>query len=200
MNLPDDPISVLAAAKRDLRVALRNGQRSHSASERAEASRMLCDRLLRSDVWRAATTVLGFAPMSGEPNIRSVLATTLSAGKKLALPRLRPEGAGYSPVWVKSLECDLVVGAYGILEPSSQCAAVSTNPLDLILVPGVGFDLNLCRLGHGKGHYDRMLVEVTGIRCGVAFDWQVVASVPQESHDIRLDCLATPSRWLGAPV
>jgi 5-formyltetrahydrofolate cyclo-ligase len=30
-------------------------------------------------------------------------------------------------------------------------------PLDLIVVPGVGFDHSLNRIGHGKGFYDRFI-------------------------------------------
>ena len=69
------------------------------------------------------------------------------------------------------------------------------NRLDLVLVPGVAFDLNGRRLGRGKGYYDRLLAEFEGWTCGVAFDQQVVEAVPSEPHDMRLTCLVTPTRW-----
>jgi 5-formyltetrahydrofolate cyclo-ligase len=70
------------------------------------------------------------------------------------------------------------------------------NRLDLILVPGLAFDLNGRRLGKGKGYYDRLLAGVSGIKCGVAFDEQVVSEVPAGPHDVRVNCILTPTRWL----
>ena len=67
--------------------------------------------------------------------------------------------------------------------------------LDLVLVPGVAFDLHGRRLGRGRGYYDRLLSQVGGRTCGVAFDEQVVSEVPVEAHDVLLNCILTPTRW-----
>ncbi|MEY2466031.1 MAG: 5-formyltetrahydrofolate cyclo-ligase, partial [Verrucomicrobiota bacterium] len=70
------------------------------------------------------------------------------------------------------------------------------KPLDLILVPGVAFELHGRRLGRGKGFYDRLLADMRGTTCGVAFDEQIVAEIPVEPHDVHLDYLLTPTRWI----
>ena len=64
-----------------------------------------------------------------------------------------------------------------------------------MLIPGLAFALNGARLGRGKGYFDRLLAQVAGTRCGVAFDWQVLSEIPTEAHDILVDCLVTPSQW-----
>jgi 5-formyltetrahydrofolate cyclo-ligase len=51
------------------------------------------------------------------------------------------------------------------------------------------------RLGRGKGFYDRLLAEFRGHKCGVAFDAQIVATVPEEPHDVRVDSILTPAGW-----
>jgi len=66
----------------------------------------------------------------------------------------------------------------------------------MIIVPGVGFDPQGNRLGRGRGFYDRLLVDVNGIKCGIAFDRQVTESIPTETHDARMDYIITPSRCL----
>jgi len=66
-----------------------------------------------------------------------------------------------------------------------------------ILVPGVGFSPSGGRLGRGRGYYDRMLADLPGVRCGVAFDLQVISELPLEPHDARLDHLVTPSLCLS---
>jgi 5-formyltetrahydrofolate cyclo-ligase len=64
------------------------------------------------------------------------------------------------------------------------------------LVPGVAFDLHGRRLGRGKGFYDRLLADVRGKTCGVAFDEQIVREVPVEPHDSDVNCILTPTRWI----
>jgi 5-formyltetrahydrofolate cyclo-ligase len=56
----------------------------------------------------------------------------------------------------------------------------------------LAFDSRGWRLGRGKGFYDRMLASLGGIRCGMAFDYQCVESVPHESLDQKMDWIITP--------
>ena len=79
-----------------------------------------------------------------------------------------------------------------------MCPVVPLNRLDLALVPGLGFDARGHRLGRGKGHYDRLLAGFGGRKIGVAFDFQIMAEVPCEAHDIVLDDIVTPARWIAA--
>jgi 5-formyltetrahydrofolate cyclo-ligase len=51
-------------------------------------------------------------------------------------------------------------------------------------------------LGRGKGFYDRLLANVTSVKCGVAQDEQTVPILPAEPHDIAMDFILTPTRWL----
>jgi 5-formyltetrahydrofolate cyclo-ligase len=37
---------------------------------------------------------------------------------------------------------------------------------------------------------------VRGKTCGVAFDEQIVAEIPVEPHDMLVNCLLTPTRWI----
>jgi 5-formyltetrahydrofolate cyclo-ligase len=75
-------------------------------------------------------------------------------------------------------------------------ASAPLNRLDFILVPGVAFDLHGRRLGRGRGFYDQLLANVRGRTCGVAFDEQIVRDVPIEPHDVSLNCILTPTRWV----
>jgi 5-formyltetrahydrofolate cyclo-ligase len=78
----------------------------------------------------------------------------------------------------------------------ARCLAQPVNKLDLVLVPGVAFDLHGRRLGRGKGFYDQLLATVRGTTIGAAFEQQVVREVPVEPHDVYLNCILTPTRWL----
>ena len=61
------------------------------------------------------------------------------------------------------------------------------------LVPGLGFDPKGSRLGRGKGFYDRTLALTKAIRVGVAWDCQLIESIPTEAHDLKMDWICTES-------
>ena len=97
---------------------------------------------------------------------------------------------------VKEPGKELRTGQFGIREPIESCPELPLNRLDFVLVPGIAFDLQGRRLGRGKGYYDRLLAEVRGTTCGVAFDEQIVEELPVEPHDIHVNCILTPTRWI----
>ena len=98
------------------------------------------------------------------------------------------------------LDADLATGKFGIREPRSHCGEILLNHLDLALVPGVGFDLKGRRLGRGRGFYDRLLAQISGTKCGVGFDEQIVEAIPTEPHDVHLNYILTPTRWSKVAV
>jgi len=182
-------------AKRALRQQIRAELSRLEPAERSAASAQARTRLAAQPLWQTAQRVLFFAPLPEELDIWPLLIEALSAGKNVALPRFAAETQTYEVCLIRDPELDLNMGHFGIREPNRRCAALPPIRLDLILVPGVAFDLGGGRLGRGKGYYDRLLGQWRGITCGVAFDQQVVETIPAEPHDMRLDCLLTPTRW-----
>ncbi len=91
-------------------------------------------------------------------------------------------------------ETELVAGVWGIREPDpARCAPMATDEPDLVLVPGVAFDIRGGRIGYGAAYYDRLLG-----RCppgtplvAAAFEVQIVDAVPMEPHDRRVDRIVT---------
>jgi 5-formyltetrahydrofolate cyclo-ligase len=137
-----------------------------------------------------------FAPLADEPDIWPLLGEALTAGKQVSLPSYVPGPNVYVARRIGDLVRDLVVGKFGVREAAPHCAEIPLNQLDLVLVPGVAFDARGRRLGRGKGFYDRLLADVRGAKCGVAFDEQMVATVPVGPRDIPLNCILTPTRWI----
>jgi len=152
--------------------------------------------MLTQPIWTSARSVLLFSPIASELDIRPLIREALSAGKFTALPAFESDTQSYVARFVRDAVTDLVAGEFGILEPRSSCEPAPLNQLDLVLVPGVAFDAQGRRLGRGKGYYDRLLAQVRGTTCGVAFDEQIVEAVPVEPHDVRLNCILTPTRLI----
>jgi 5-formyltetrahydrofolate cyclo-ligase len=167
-----------------------------TASERAEASERACQRLYEQPIWQEAKSVLGYAPLPDELDVFPLLERALADGKAVGLPQFEGRTGLYRVCRITDLNQDLTSGNFGVREPNAGCAVLELKQLDLILVPGVAFDLNGHRLGRGRGFYDRLLRDVTGTKCGVASDEQVKKQIPVEAHDVLLDCILTPGSWL----
>ncbi len=182
--------------KAEMRARIRAELQQLTRSQREDAAIEICARLIAQPAWAAAGSVLLFAPLADEPNVRPLFHGALAAGKVTALPRYNPGMGDYEAAIIRDLDKDCVEGKFGILEPASTCETLDLKRLDLVLVPGVAFGWQGHRLGRGKGFYDRLLAEVSGKTCGVAFDQQIVSSIPIAPHDVRLNCILTPSHWL----
>jgi 5-formyltetrahydrofolate cyclo-ligase len=177
----------ITARKKNLRRELRKKLAAMNSGGRDAAARVIVENILALAAWRAARSVLLFAPLPPEPDIGPLLPAALAAGKQVFYPRVT--GSDLEICAVRSPD-DLRPGAFGILEP----VTVSAPPLtviDLALVPGLGFDAEGHRLGRGRGYYDRLLAGTGALTVGVGFHCQRIEKIPVESHDVRLDLVVT---------
>ena len=188
--------STIREAKQALRNQVGARLKSMEPGERAAASAQARTLLASQPLWKSAQWVLFYAPLPEELDVWPLVAEALSAGKKVALPRFIAENGTYEACQIQDVKLDLQVGYFGIREPANRCARLLSTRLDLILVPGVAFDLHCRRLGRGKGYYDQLLRAWHGVTCGVAFDQQIVDEIPVAPHDVHLDCILTPTQWV----
>lgn len=183
-----------SALRREMRLRFK----AVTPEERTDASTRVCAQIRAMPAWQKAGTVLLYAPFGNELDVWPLVEEALVAGKAVALPQYLPETDQYQACQVTDLGRDLASGNLSIREPSRGCSIISINQLDVMVVPGLYFALTGYRLGRGKGYYDRLLAQASGLKCGVAYDWQVGAHLPSEAHDVCLDCIITPSLWRAA--
>ena len=179
--------------KQSLRIEVRARLREMTDDAQKFLSRRTCETFLSQAIYNNSTSILLYMPLRGEVDVRLILERAISDGKSVALPRYIPETAAYSAFFVG--DQPLVPGPFDILEPLATDPA-PLNRLDLIVAPGLAFDPRGRRLGRGKGFYDRLLSEASGLKCGICFEEQLLAEIPVEPHDVTLDFIATPARWL----
>ena len=187
-------------AKREIRREARERMRAFTEDFIRQNSASASILLSQQPEWKAAQRVLGYLALKDELEFSSLLKSALADSKTVALPRYIPEQNTYCAAVLPEKEsfASLSFGRFGILEPSATAPILPLNQLDFVLVPGVAFDLSGRRLGRGKGFYDRLLAETNNacIKCGVALEEQLVAVIPAEPHDIAMDFILTPSRWI----
>ena len=181
-------------AKSALRKQIHGALGKISPAARNTMSAQIRDRLKEQAIWKNAGSVLFFAPLPAEPDIWPLLEETLAGGKIAALPRFDSASNSYVAGRVKNPRSGIVTGQFGIREPGASCVEIPLKRLNLVLVPGIAFDWQGRRLGRGRGFYDRLLADVDGIKCGIAFDEQVVEEIPAGPRDIRLNFILTPTR------
>jgi 5-formyltetrahydrofolate cyclo-ligase len=201
LNMPAEPIDPdRAILKAELRNRMRTALLKIAGARRQQDSLRACELLARQRVWCNATAILFFVARPDELDLLPLLEAALAARKAVALPRYVPETGAYTACRIEQYPRDCAPGKFGIAEPSAACPIFPLNRLDFALVPGLAYDLSGHRLGRGQGYYDRLLAEVTGTRCGVAFDEQIIEPIPAEPHDMSVNCILTPTQWMEFPA
>ena len=92
------------------------------------------------------------------------------------------------------------VSPLGIKEPDpALCEAADSEGIDLIIMPGVAFDMKGNRIGFGKGCYDRFIsgIENMPVLAALAYDFQIFADIPAEPFDIPCSYIITESRTIN---
>lgn len=190
----------VAETKAEWRRELRRRLGEVPPLERETASRAACWNLLASEAWSRAGTILFYHALPDELNLSDCFSEAIRLGKTVALPRFNPRSECYEAAAFSGEWHGLGRGAFSIPEPGPEAPSVPLNRLDLLLVPGLGFDRHGARLGRGKGFYDRLLAQTAGIKCGVCLDEQLVQALPREAHDIAMNCLLTPTGLIEASL
>lgn len=189
-QIPSEP-----TVKSDLRTRMRSLLRKLTPAERAARSTAAAKHLVASAAWRDARVVLVFLSLPSEVDTTALVEAAWGSGKRVLAPRVDVASTTLVPVAIRSWS-DCLPGFKGILEPTAS-GAVPVESIDLVLVPGLAFDLQGRRLGRGGGYYDRFLARpgLAALTCGLGFESQVLDQVPSEAHDRRVDALATDKRF-----
>jgi 5-formyltetrahydrofolate cyclo-ligase len=157
------------------------------------ASRLVQQRFIATEVFAAAKVIALYAAVHNEVETGDALHAALDAAKVVLFPAVSPEGLVFRRV---DHALELRQGTFGIPEPDAACTVCSPEGADLIVIPGIAFDLYGRRIGYGKGYYDKALHRLEGKGKLIAFcyDFQVVDEIVGEPHDVRMDMLITETR------
>lgn len=167
--------------------------------EVAEKSARVAERLLGMEEYRKASTIMAYLDFRNEVQTGGLLERAMAAGKRMAVPVTDIANRRLTPALLKHFPGDLQPGAWGILEPKPECMRpLEPEELDLVIVPGVAFDVDGNRLGYGGGFYDRFLLRTRPdtVYLALAFELQVRPEVYPGSHDIPVHYLLTEDRLI----
>ncbi len=165
--------------------------------EKDEVSRHIVASFMAQPEYAAAKAVMFYVDVRSEVRTRNDLEAALQTGKKIVVPYCVD---GELELFHLEAMDELELGMYRILEPKADLRSVTAKrvdveELDLIMVPGVGFDRRGGRTGHGKGYYDKLLehARLDTPLIALAFECQLFPEIPMQSHDIFMDKVVTES-------
>ena len=167
--------------KKELRkkyLELRNKIKRNSCKE-------VVDLIKDNEAFKNAKTIFCFVSAGSEPCTDLLIDYILKNGKTLAVPKCIDKKGNMAAVEIKSLD-DISEGFFGIREPK-EGRILEKEEIDLCIVPGLSFDNDGFRLGHGGGYYDRFLENTNIYTIGICFEELVSDKLPREENDIAVN-------------
>jgi len=163
--------------------------------EKDAVSERIVRRFMDLPEYEKAGTIMFYVDVRDEVRTRQALPEALASGKRIVVPYCLD--GELELFWLENMD-ELELGMYRILEPKVELRDVAAKrltptDLDLVMVPGVAFDRNGGRTGHGKGYYDKLLQHARkdAPLVALSFECQLFEEIPAESHDIFMDKVVT---------
>lgn len=182
------PGNRLKQDKKRVRELLAQKRRLLSKEAVAEQSRLVVAAVEQMPSFQSAKTVLIYYPTHNEVDLLSLI-KRYKKEKTFLFPVVHRKTMTACPY---EGNAKMHRGKFNIPEPTTE---PYVGDIDLILVPGVGFDKRGNRLGRGGGYYDKFITRLgrKTLLVGVGYDFQLVEEVPANRWDKRLDYVVTPS-------
>jgi 5-formyltetrahydrofolate cyclo-ligase len=181
--------------KKVLRDELRHGLAELTAESSRAHSFTACDLLAVQPEFQKAEIVMVFLSMASEVSTAPLVLCAWQNRKRVLAPRVSWEQRRMMPVEIRSLDENIESTSWSFRQPVGG-DPVPVEMIDLVVVPGLGFDGQGNRLGRGRGFYDRFLGQSSfqGKTCALAFECQVVQTIPVDHNDRPVDMLVTEHR------
>lgn len=176
--------------------------RREAEPDREASSARIRARLEALPEYTSAGLIAAFVGVGSEVDTLPAIASALASGRRVAVPSVVK---GSLVLTLLRDIAELEPAPFGLLEPPAELRdepgrRVAPDEVDFFVVPGVAFDEEGGRLGHGKGYYDGLLRQARpdASRTAVAFECQIVSAVPMTERDVRVDRVVTEERVIRA--
>lgn len=178
--------------KKELRIKLRSLLASIPPETLRAQSLQAAKRLFAEPEYQRAEVMMIYLSLPQEADTTSIVLQAWRDRKRVLAPQVSWESKQMVPVQINNLDMDIADTPYGIREPA-RGMPLPIELIDLVIVPGLGFDPQGNRLGRGRGFYDRFLSKpgFRGVACAFALEQQFVESIPSNPHDVKVHMLVT---------
>ncbi len=190
----------MSSDKNLLRQKMLNLRTSLGSEELSQKSLCIFRKLSSMDIYDKSKIIMCYMDIKNEVKTHDFINESLKIGKRIAIPSISQDINRQKfiiPCEIYNIDKEVEKRTFGILEPK-DCYKRILNPkdIDMVIVPGVAFDLKKNRLGYGAGYYDRFLknIKENCYKVGVGFEFQIVDEICTDDNDIKLDMIITEKR------
>ncbi|XP_042278132.1 5,10-methenyltetrahydrofolate synthetase (5-formyltetrahydrofolate cyclo-ligase) isoform X1 [Thunnus maccoyii] len=192
-------MAALRAAKQALRKEIKRRVSALSDQEKHRQSVVVSQKLFRHPKYVSCKRIAVFLSMDDEVRTEEIIKDVFKGGKSCFIPRYESSSTHMDMLKLNSLQDmeTLPLTSWNIQQPAdddnSREEALAAGGLDLILMPGLGFDMSGKRLGRGKGFYDTYLERCIRHPKGkpytiaLAFKEQLCQEIPVNDNDVLID-------------
>lgn len=180
--------------KPELRKLILNRRNALSVPEAAQKSNEIFQRLQTTKAYQEAHRVMLYLSIGKEVQTSKIVEDLLLKKKRVFIPATQPAAKEMLASELLDPAKDLTPGYMNIPEPKKEALRpISPMELDLVLVPGLAFDLKGYRIGYGGGYYDRFLPKLAphAMAIGLAYRMQIVDNAFPEAYDIPVSQIVT---------
>ncbi|WP_181833035.1 5-formyltetrahydrofolate cyclo-ligase [Bacillus taeanensis] len=180
--------------KKQLRSMVKKRLSQMTDQEYQERSAQAAKKLFNHSAWKEANTVGITVSRQREVDTIHIIEQAWKQEKNTTVPRCMVEDNRLDFRLFTSFE-QLEVVYMDLKEPSLlKTKAVSPHEVDLLIVPGLLFDKNGYRIGYGGGYYDRYLSTYTNKTIALAFECQIIDTLPREPFDLPVQEIITEEK------
>ena len=181
--------------KNKLRTELINIRKKLEKEEVLYKSKKIQKNLEKIKEFKQATEILFYISYGNEVYTHDIIKKYMKNRKKILVPVTDKKRRNLIISEINDWE-DLGRGVYNILEPKKEnIKKRSLEFIDVIIVPGVAFDVKGNRIGHGKGYYDKLLKKSkNAVHIALSFEKQIIDKIPTKKSDIPVDKIVTEER------
>ena len=187
--------------KEEIRKNIFKKRLSMSLEDIKNLSQQVFLRFIETVEYRNCQNIMFYVATKSEVQTEEMIKTSIKMGKNTFVPVILTECTNLAPSKIYGVDNELEKGKKGILEPKKEYYRFfSPEDIDLIIVPGVAFDLTGNRIGRGFGYYDNFLRKVcfSAKIIALAFELQIVKKIPNDKNDIPVHKIITEKRTITA--
>lgn len=170
-------------------------QRQEMSKEEVEGlSKRITENLIQTPSLLKGKVVMVYLSFKNEVDTEAIIKWCFDQGKEVIIPYCVVESKEIIPCKLDPERKGLEKNKLGLWEPKKDLMVpVDMETIDVIVVPGVGFDKSCNRLGFGAGYYDRFLAkrqkDIEAV--GICYESQIVEDIPRDSYDLPMDMVVT---------
>ena len=164
-------------------------------------SEQVCINLAETVEYIDSQNIMFYVATRSEVQTEEMIKISVNVGKNIFVPIILTECINLAPSTIYDFDNELEKGKKGILEPKKEYYRLfPPEDIDLIIVPGVAFDLSGNRIGRGFGYYDNFLRKIgTSTKIiALAFEMQIVEKIPNDKNDIPVHKIITEKRIINS--